>query len=185
MGRIATTALPADTSSVPEPGMGVPGPVGGQFGQQWDEQQYAPLQSAYQYGNPNDLPQVKGPESMSTNLVECSLASGSALVSVWRSTCPVSENACNLPMTSSWRAACATCDDAYECGLSFLESSGIRCMLSEQSPPVLPQHHSHVITNSHVCKLVVAIQLSFLFFGHLFSTRDCKPSRRLCTAHAN
>ena len=61
MGRIATTILPADTSSVPEPGMGVPGPVGGQFGQQWDEQQYAPIQSAYQYGNPDALPQVKGP----------------------------------------------------------------------------------------------------------------------------
>ncbi len=58
MGRIATTVLPADTSSAPEAGVGVTGPMGGQFGQQWDEQQYAPLQPAYQYGNPDDLPQV-------------------------------------------------------------------------------------------------------------------------------
>ena len=78
MGRIATTILPADTSSVPEPGMGVPGPVGGQFGQQWDEQQYAPLQSAYQYGNPDTLPQVKGPYKclligwMDSGLRQCS-----------------------------------------------------------------------------------------------------------------
>ena len=32
--------------------------MGGQFGQQWDEQQFAPMQPAYNYGNPDALPQV-------------------------------------------------------------------------------------------------------------------------------
>lgn len=58
MGRIPTTVLPAETSPTPEAGGGVPGPMGGQFGQQWDEQQFAPPQPAYQYGSPDALPQV-------------------------------------------------------------------------------------------------------------------------------
>ena len=58
MGRIPTTVLPAETSPAPEAGGGVPGPMGGQFGQQWDEQQFAPPQPAYQYGSPDALPQV-------------------------------------------------------------------------------------------------------------------------------
>ena len=58
MGRIPTTVLPAETSPAPEAGGGVPGPMGGQFGQQWDEQQFAPPQPAYQYDSPDALPQV-------------------------------------------------------------------------------------------------------------------------------
>jgi len=58
MGRIPTTVLPAETSPAPEAVGGVPGPMGGQFGQQWDEQQFAPPQPAYQYGSPDALPQV-------------------------------------------------------------------------------------------------------------------------------
>ena len=61
MGRIPTTVLPAETSPTPEAGGGVPGPMGGQFGQQWDEQQFAPPQPAYQYGSPDALPQVLFP----------------------------------------------------------------------------------------------------------------------------
>ncbi|DBA99100.1 TPA: hypothetical protein ACH3X1_014234 [Trebouxia sp. C0004] len=57
MGRIPTTVLPAEPSPAPEAGGGVPGPIGGQFGQQWDEQQFAPPQPAYQYGSPDALPQ--------------------------------------------------------------------------------------------------------------------------------
>ena len=60
MGRVATTILPAETSTVRE-GVsmgGVTGPLGGQFGQQWDEQQYGSIPAAYQYGNPDILPEV-------------------------------------------------------------------------------------------------------------------------------
>lgn len=63
LGRIQTTKEPKlqpmyaseDSQGY---GYGVPGPAGGQFGQQWDEQQYPPMQPAYNYGNPDDLPQV-------------------------------------------------------------------------------------------------------------------------------
>ena len=60
LGRIETTKEPKLQKYVPEDsqGYGVPGPAGGQFGQQWDEQQYPPMQPAYNYGNPDDIPQV-------------------------------------------------------------------------------------------------------------------------------
>ena len=53
--------LPDDEDAMPEAGAGWGGPVGGQFGQQWDEQQFGALQPAYQYGNPDVLPQVTSP----------------------------------------------------------------------------------------------------------------------------
>ena len=60
LGRIATTKEPKLQPYISEDsqGYGVPGPAGGQFGQQWDEQQYPPMQPAYNYGNPDDLTQV-------------------------------------------------------------------------------------------------------------------------------
>ena len=60
LGRIETTKEPKlqPYASEDSQGLGVPGPAGGQFGQQWDEQQYPPMQPAYNYGDPDDLSQV-------------------------------------------------------------------------------------------------------------------------------
>ncbi|KAL3156643.1 hypothetical protein ABBQ38_000926 [Trebouxia sp. C0009 RCD-2024] len=59
LGRIETTVEPKLQTHDPEDnqGLGVTGPMGGQFGQQWDEQQYPPMQPAYNYGNPDVLSQ--------------------------------------------------------------------------------------------------------------------------------
>ena len=60
LGRITTTKVPKQQSNTPEgnQGVGQSEPMGGQFGQQWDEQQFAPMQPAYNYGNPDVLSQV-------------------------------------------------------------------------------------------------------------------------------
>ena len=59
LGRIETTVVPREQNSSAEAiEPGVAGPMGGQFGQQWDEQQYTPMQPAFDYGNPDVLPQV-------------------------------------------------------------------------------------------------------------------------------
>ena len=96
-GRIETLDLPVEETAESTPWDQLTPPQGGQFGQQWDEQQYGSAQPAYQYGS-DAYAQVRG-RHISKYLSFCTRGKSAERTAVVFSLCmSIASSSCFQPM---------------------------------------------------------------------------------------